>query len=650
MHNTDLWDRVRADIVGARATIHTPFGERELTYADFTASGRAVGSIESYMARVLEHYANTHTEDDATGLITTSRLHEAEQSIKRLLGASADHRLITVGAGTTAAVHRLQQIIGIYLPPAAKEMLHRELVRQLGEDQANRIAAEARERRPVVFVGPYEHHSNEVSWRECWADVVEVELATDGSIDLDDLRAKLSDPGLDGRRKIGAFSAASNVSGVRTDVPLVASILREHGAITCFDYAAIAPYERIDAAELDAVYFSPHKYVGGPGSAGVLLIHRRIYRDDLPPTVGAGGTVNFVDFTGQDYSDDVETREKAGTPGILQTMRASLAMELQERLGYETIASREHEHLIRGLSGLDHPGIEILGPTEPERRIAIVSFNIRALPARSGAADSDAAAADLAPKGAYLHPRFVTLLLNDLFGIQSRAGCSCAGPYGHRMLGLDEITSAALRERVQKGVLGLRPGWCRVNFHYLMTNKEVDFLIQSIRFVADHGHEFLPLYSFDVCTGSWTTRRPAGSESAVYGGAGTAHSREAEHLESAVFGGAGIAHSTKAEQRGSTQSGGDSDGCEESRAPGAMRFGIDAALAVTDTAAVDAVSPSRDTSGLAGAQADEGLSSQHAVHEAYLEEAQRLLEVVRAEHPNPRLRSTLKDLIPFVYV
>jgi selenocysteine lyase/cysteine desulfurase len=616
MGEADLWDEVRRDILGARATIATPFGERELLYADFTASGRAVGRIEAYIASVLDHYANTHTEDDATGRITTTRLHRAESTIKRLLNATPDHRLITVGAGTTAAVHRLQQILGIYIPPAAKEMLREEVERQLGVEAASEMLATAARHRPVVFVGPYEHHSNEVSWRECWADVVEVDLAPDGSIDLDDLRTRLADPAYAGRRKIGAFSAASNVSGVRTDVATVASILHEHDTLACFDFAAIAPYVRIDASDLDAVYFSPHKYLGGPGAAGVLLINRRIYREDLSPTVSAGGTVNFVDFTGQDYSDDIETREKAGTPGILQTMRASLAMELQDRLDPDRIAEREDELLHHAFEGLTHPAIEILGPHEPERRIAIVSFNIRApesdAPEHTIPEIGPDPALTRTPRstraGAYLHPRFVTLLLNDLFGIQSRAGCSCAGPYGHRMLGLDELTSAALRDRVHKGVLGLRPGWVRVNFHYLMTDEECDYLISAIRFVADHGHEFLPLYAFDVCTGSWTLRRPLGAETAESDKTGTAHSGPD-----------------------------DDEGCLDFERD--SRFGLDEAFALDGDSFLRATGKHAS-----GARVDEA-----AVHEAYLREAERLLAEVRTEHPHPRLRSTLKDLIPFVY-
>ncbi len=576
---TDFWDYVRSQMIGSHTRIATPFGDREMTYADFTASGRGVRFVERYMERLLDLYGNTHTEDDATGRVSTERLHAAEQTIKRILGATDAYKLIEVGSGTTGAVHRLQQILGIYLPPAAKATFAEQLAEVLGEAQATSLTSELLARRPVVFVGPYEHHSNEVSWRECWAEVVEIDLAADGLLDLDDLRAKLADPRFDGRRRIGAFSAASNVSGVKTAVYEVAAILHEHGALAFFDFAAIAPYVRIDvhrdgSAFFDAIYFSPHKFLGGPGSSGLLLIHEDVYRVDLPPTVGAGGTVNFVDFTGQDYSDDIEVREKPGTPGILQIMRASLAMELLERMDPERISRREDELVGRALARLDHPKIEIFGPLDPAQRIAIVSFNLR-------------------EETSYLHPRFVTLLLNDLFGIQSRAGCSCAGPYGHRMLHLDEIMSAALRERIHRGVLGLRPGWVRVNFHFLMTDGEADFLIDAIRFVAEYGRRFLPLYTFDVRTGAWGYR----AKSAV------------------------------------------SDG---------LAFGIAEALAAGDADAMTAtgVPP---TAGGGGPAWDALERASIDRRRGYLREAHRLADELLAAHPDLRLRCTKKDLIPFVY-
>ncbi len=494
-----FWDFVRGEIIGWNATIETPFGRRRVTYADYTASGRGLRFVERYLEWLQQHYANTHTEDDATGRITTSRLHQAEQTIKRLLHANADYRIIEDGTGATGAVHRLQQILGVYIPPVAKDFFERLLSEfALGDGPSRgatikQLESYLLQHRPVVFVGPYEHHSNEVSWRECFAEVVEIDLNSSGLLDLDDLAAKLDRPEYRHRRKIGAFSAASNVSGVVTPVDDVARILHRHGALAFFDFAAIAPYGEIvlyrdEECFFDGVYFSPHKFLGGPGSSGILIIHQRIYRKDLPPTVGAGGTVDYVSFEGQSYHTAIEVREKPGTPGILQTIKAALVLEVKERLGPDRIAQRERTLIRRALDRFRNcQPIEIMGNIDPDQRLAILSFNIRA-------------------GSSYLHPRFVTLLLNDLFGIQSRAGCSCAGPYGHRVLHIGDSQSEKFKDRLLQGYGGLKPGWVRVNFHFLMTDEEFDFVLKAICFVCRYGRVFLPLYQFDIHTGDWRHR------------------------------------------------------------------------------------------------------------------------------------------------
>jgi selenocysteine lyase/cysteine desulfurase len=493
MMNTDLWELVRKDIIGNDAVIGTPFGKRLLTYADYTASGRGVFFIERYIQRILRHYANTHTEDDATGMMTTSRLHKAEATIKRLVNAGPQYKIIEAGSGTTGAVHRLQQILGVYLPPVAKEMLPKLIENFLAKKTYDALLEDLHAHRPVVFVGPYEHHSNEVSWRECFTEVVEIELDDEGLLDCNDLENKLSDPAYRGRRLIGAFSAASNVSGVKTPVYEVARRLHRHGALAFFDFAASAPYAKIDMcldeqSYFDGVYFSPHKFLGGPGSSGVLIIHQDVYRKDLPPTVGAGGTVDYVSSSEQAYNTDIEAREKPGTPGILQIMRTALAMELKERIGIERIASRENELIRKAMDKFTRCShIEIMGNRDPEKRLPIFSFNIKT-------------------DDSYLHPRFVTILLNDLFGIQSRAGCSCAGPYGHRILHIDGQKSLLFKDRLAHGFCGLKPGWIRMNFHYLMTDADFEFIMAGICFVCEFGKYFLPLYEFDIHTGNWRHR------------------------------------------------------------------------------------------------------------------------------------------------
>ncbi len=455
----DFWNFVRSQIIGRHQALDTPFGERALTYADYTASGRGVLFLERYMERILAEYGNTHTEDDATGGISTDRLHRAEHSIKRLVNAGPDHLIIESGTGSTGAVHRLQQILGVYVPPAAKELVRRLLEEDRSPDELSDLERKLRERLPVVFVGPYEHHSNEISWRECLAETVEVDLDGDGLLDLADLERKVSDPRYRNRIRIGSFSAASNVTGIKTPVYDVARLLHRHGAFAFFDFAACAPYEPIDMnrddeAFFDGLFFSPHKLLGGPGSTGILIFHRRLYREGLPPTHAAGGTVDYVGFSGQQYTADIESREKPGTPGILQTMRVALALELKEKLGVERIQETEEGYIRRAMerfSGI--PGISVVGNPDPAKRIAILSFNIR-----SGTE--------------WLHPRFVVRLLNDLFGIQARAGCSCAGPYGHRLLGIGPEQSLVYQERIVNGQAGLKPGWVRMNFHFLIPEEE----------------------------------------------------------------------------------------------------------------------------------------------------------------------------------
>ena len=440
------FESLRKEIVGADAPVATPFGERLMVYADYTASGRCLGFVEKYVQNLQRIYANTHTEDDISGRSMTQLVEQAERAIKRSVNAGPDGRIICVGTGATGAIDKLQQIVGVALPPATRDNLTRMLRGVLGEEADARFAKYLQAHQPVVFVGPYEHHSNEISWREGPATVVEVDLDADGGVDLAHLERLLQDPSYQGRTRIGSFSAASNVTGMRTPVHEIAALLHRHDAIACFDYAASAPYVEIDMnppsgkydgdASIDAVFISPHKFLGGPGASGVLVFNQRIYRHELPPSVSAGGTVDYVGPTGQDFIADIEEREKAGTPGVLQILKAGLAFAVKDRIGVAVIEAREHELLQMTLERWrGNPNVELLGNPDSERRISIVSFNLRD------------------PRGKYLHPKFVTTLLNDLFGIQSRGGCSCAGPYGHRLLGIgDDIVHRDRRPKIASHV------------------------------------------------------------------------------------------------------------------------------------------------------------------------------------------------------
>ena len=486
---------LRQQIVGVDSTFETPFGERLMVYCDYTASGRCLRFVESYLQSLQRVYANTHTEDDITGRSMSQLLHEAEEAIKESVNAGPNGRIIACGTGATGAIDKLQQIIGVALAPAT-----RQNIEEIFDNES--FSQLLGEKQPVVFVGPYEHHSNELTWRQSLAKSIEVRLDAAGNIDLTHLEELLQAPEHQDRLRIGSFSAASNVTGIKSNVREISELLHHHGAIACFDYAACAPYVEIDMnpesqdgedAAIDAVFISPHKFIGGPGSTGVLVFNERIYHRDLPPSVSAGGTVDYVGPSDQDFIARIEEREKAGTPGVLQTLKAALVFQIKDRVGVDVIEKRERELTKRALEswGSDE-NIEVLGNPDPEQRVGIMSFNIRD------------------DKGNYLHHKYATALLNDLFGIQSRAGCSCAGPYGHRLLNIDDETSERYRNVVREGYCGMKPGWCRIGLHWVMDDAEADYVIGAIHFVAQHGHRFLALYDFNLCTGTWSHRHDSG--------------------------------------------------------------------------------------------------------------------------------------------
>ncbi len=475
-----LLAEARDGIIGRDLILTGPFGPRRMLYADYTASGRAVESIEARMRDILACYANTHTEDDFSGRCSTRLYHAALDLIRRHVNAGPQGKVLPAGSGSTGALKKLLEILGVYVAPVFRERL-----------AAAGLATEPlSSTRPLVFIGPYEHHTNELMWREAFAEVVVVGLDGRGRMDLADLERKLSDPRHAGRTRFGSFSAGSNITGLRTPVYDVARLCHAHGCPVFFDFAAIAPYAAIDmnrdrTSYFDAVFFSPHKFLGGPGAAGILVIHENLYRKDLPPTTAGGGTVVYVSPEGHDFSDDIETRESAGTPPILQTIRAALAMDLKDRIGIERIERIEAEWLARFRTGLARlPGLEPIGRTDDPGDAPIVSFNVR-------------------HGDRILHPKLVARLLNDLFGIQSRAGCSCAGPYGHLLLDINHDQSLRYREAIRCGYQGVKPGWVRINLHYTFRQEDVDFLLAALGFLARRGPAFLRVYAFERATGEW---------------------------------------------------------------------------------------------------------------------------------------------------
>ncbi len=445
----------REGIIGHETTFESPYGTRRILYADWIASGRLYGPIETKIQEQFGPYvANTHTETTLTGTLMTKAYQRSHQLIKKHVNAGPNDVIITAGHGMTAVINKLMRILNLK-----------------GCGGGDRDCVK-REERPVVFITHMEHHSNHTSWFETTADVVMIEPSGSLRVDLDDLRAKL-ELYKDRKFKIGSFTACSNVTGVKTPYYKLARLMHEYDGLVFIDYAASAPYMHMDMhpedpmEKLDAIFFSPHKFLGGPGSSGVLIFDKDLYKSEVPDNPG-GGTVDWTNPWGRyKYVDDIEVREDGGTPGFLQSIKAALAMELKEQMGVENILCREEELLQIALPGLRKiEGIEILADNV-DNRLGVISF--------------------YHPD---IHFNLFVKLLNDRFGVQTRGGCACAGTYGHFLLEVSYDQSAEITEKINNGDLTEKPGWVRWSLHPTTTNKEVYAILNAVNEISIHHQEW----------------------------------------------------------------------------------------------------------------------------------------------------------------
>lgn len=467
----------KKNTVGNDITFQTPFGEKQMLYADWIASGRLYAPIEKRMQeQILPFCGNTHTETTTTGTIMTRAYFDAKQYIKEQVNASSDDMLVFAGSGMTGAICKMQRIMGLRIPERVNTYLKKRK-NILGKEKALFEADE--NEKPVVFITHMEHHSNHTSWVETICDLVVINECNEGLVDLehfDELLKQYAHRKL----KIASITACSNVTGIETPYTEMAKKIHAYGGYCFVDFACSGPYVKMDmhpeevGAHLDAIFISPHKFLGGPGTPGIMIFNKCLYKNNVPDNPG-GGTVYYTNpWNDHKYVQSIEDREDGGTPPFLQGIKAALAFKLKEEMGVEQMAAREHELVAATMDAMDHiDGLHILA-AQHRKRLGAISFYIDDM-----------------------HFNLVVKLLNDHFGIQVRGGCACAGTYGHCLLSIDKKTSHEILDKIEGGDLASRPGWIRLSVHPTMSLEDVKYITDAIKYVADNKIELAKEYTYN---------------------------------------------------------------------------------------------------------------------------------------------------------
>lgn len=504
------FEKFRKKIIGENQYFNSPDGEKKIVYADWTASGRCYSPIEECIQKeIMPYLANTHTETSVTGTLMTKAYEQSKRIVKKHVNANDEDVLIFTGSGMTGAVNKLQRILGLRVPERIMDYVKKDSLPDIDQLKSDAVKIHDvfseclqldEDLKPIVFVTHMEHHSNQTTWLETIATVEIINSDKNGNVDLDYFR-QLMEKYKNKKNKIAAITGCSNVTGIETPYHEIAKIIHEYNGLCFVDFACSAPYIHIDmhpdevGAHMDAIYFSPHKFLGGPGTTGVLIFNKKIYKNIIPDQPGGGTVVYTNPWKFHEYITDIEHREDGGTPPFLQGIKIAMCVRLKEKMGVDKMLEREEELMKIIFDRFEKiENIEVL-EGHNKKRLGVVSFVVR---------------------GA--HFNLVVKLLNDKFGIQTRGGCACAGTYGHELLHVSEIRSYELLEQIHTGDLSCKPGWVRMSIHPTMTNEEVEYIMDAIGSTAAHFSAWRNDYEYNPETNEYSFRKLVSTETEMVDG------------------------------------------------------------------------------------------------------------------------------------